>query len=64
MTFNIEGEELKKLLKWQKQFKFVPLGAIGGSYSYCFTPTSLGVVITCKNNANGEEIDVTEYLDW
>lgn len=37
-------------------------GAIGGAYTFCFTPTSLGTVATVEC-ACGEKFDVTDY-DW
>lgn len=62
--FSLDKEQLEQLAAWQKKFPFVPLGAIGGSYTYSFTPTTLGVIAKVKNNANGQEIDLTNYLDW
>lgn len=38
-------------------------GAIGGAYTWSFTPTSLGTVVTIKCSC-GEKIDVTDYDDW
>jgi hypothetical protein len=63
-SFTISHKQMKKLVAWQKQFAFVPLGTIGGSYTYSFTPTTLGVVVRVKNNANGKELDISEYEDW
>lgn len=36
-------------------------GAIGGSLSYIFIPTSLGVIIKVRHSVTKEELDVTEY---
>lgn len=38
-------------------------GAIGGAYTWSFTPTSLGVVSTLKC-ACGEKLDVSDYDSW
>jgi hypothetical protein len=38
-------------------------GAIGGEYTYKFTPTSLGVIIQVEHFI-GEKIDVTDYELW
>ena len=38
-------------------------GAIGGQYSYRFTPTSLGTAVSVKC-ACGKEKNVTEYDSW
>lgn len=60
--FGISEEEMEKISKWQeeheaevhnlktlKQRAFAG-GAIGGSYTYEFIPTSIGVIGTCKCN--------------
>lgn len=39
-------------------------GAIGGAYTYSFTPTSLGCVVKVRNSMTGDEIDVTDYEAW
>lgn len=39
-------------------------GAIGGQFSYIFTPTSIGCVIKVLNHFTGEECDVTDYEEW
>ena len=38
-------------------------GAIGGAETYCFTPTSIGVIVEVKC-ACGCEIDLTDYSQW
>ena len=35
-------------------------GAIGGGYSYTFTPTSIGTFIEVRNVVTGEKIDVSD----
>jgi hypothetical protein len=39
-------------------------GAIGGAVTYCFTPNSIGMVVTVKHATTGEEIDLTDYEAW
>ena len=39
-------------------------GAIGGGFTYMFTPTGLGMVIKVVNNITKEELDLTDYKDW
>ena len=63
-TFRLNDEQLKVLFEWQEKHHRRYLGAIGGTYTFSFTPTTLGTVIVVKNNSNGEEIDLTEYEDW
>ena len=72
--FSIPQEEYDKAMKWRQQHEHnqhgVPKGeyayhgAVGGGYSFSFTPTSIGVfaICTCENcnrkartNAKGDE---------
>jgi hypothetical protein len=39
-------------------------GAVGGSTTYSFTPTSLGVVVKVTDGFTGETIDLSDYEDW
>lgn len=63
-TFTINEKQWQKYVKWSKKFKFVPLGTIGGSYTFSFTGTSLGTVVKVKNNAFNKELDLTDYTEW
>lgn len=38
--------------------------AIGGMWSYSFTPTGLGNILRVKCNACGKKLDVTDYGSW
>lgn len=42
--------------------KYPYTGAVGGGLTYCFTPTSLGVITVVKYF--DKEIDLTEYDMW
>lgn len=44
--------------------RFPYSGAIGGSFSYIITPTSIGQSIVIRDNASGKEEDVTDYNNW
>lgn len=39
-------------------------GAIGGSLTYSFTPTSLGTVVQVKHGLSGETLDLSDYENW
>lgn len=39
-------------------------GAIGGGFSFTFTPTSIGTVSHIKCNGCGEVDDITNYDNW
>ena len=63
-AFELTEDQLKMIDKWIKSNPAPLTGAIGGRYTYSFTPTTLGVVTTVRNNSTGKELDVTNYLDW
>lgn len=73
--FLIDGVELTKFRAWEvehnKTCKFYddgtqvasPSGAIGGRFTYSFTPTGLGhvVVVSCTC---GMKINITDFDNW
>ena len=64
MGFQISELEQKTLNEWLKSKDLeVYCGAIGGRFTYSFTPTSLGMIIKVKDDLDGDEIDITDY-DW
>lgn len=72
--FKLTEEQSEKLLVWMKeqkkkdaerQGKDEPYyGCIGGVYTYCFTPNSIGLSVKVINDFSKEEIDLTEYDNW
>jgi len=67
MQFRMDNKELQD---WKEEHnKTCPFadpmkqGAIGGRFTYCFTPTGLGCIKTIKC-ACGEEFDLTHSEDW
>lgn len=68
MIYTLQEDEYKKYYEWNKKHKETcPLygndGAIGGRLTFCFTPTSLGVITKIKCGC-GESIDVTDSSTW
>ena len=43
----LDEHQLIKLYNWEKKFK-PSTAAIGGEFTYCFTPTGLGIIIKVK----------------
>lgn len=62
ITFTLTEEQEAKLAEWKNKQKY-PSAAIGGAFTYTFTPTGLGVGIIVKC-VNGNEIDLTDYDNW
>lgn len=72
-AFSLSKEQREAISKWMKEHdqakhiapgeKHRYSGAIGGAYTWEFTPTSLGVVVTVRC-ACEESIDVSDYDEW
>ena len=62
---NLTDEEMAKFDKWldTKDLKRYT-GAIGGRFTYCYTPTSIGTIVKIKDNLDGDELDVSDYDSW
>ena len=58
-TFTISPEQMEKFNEWHKS-KTLPQTAIGGAYTFCFTPTGLGdfVEVRCSD---GTSLMLTDY---
>ena len=67
LTFTIEGKELKKAKKWikkQKEKHGDRVGTIGDRFSYVFTQTGLGVIISVQDSLTGEKKVLTNFSTW
>jgi hypothetical protein len=66
-TFILTAKQVERFDKWRKEKKEkegeVYVGAIGGAYTICFTPTGLGdiVSITCSD---GSRLELTDFDSW
>lgn len=47
-----------------REHEDVYTGAIGGRYTYSFTPTSLGTVVKVYDAITKETIDLSDYDTW
>lgn len=55
------------MIDFSKECPKINAGAIGGAWTYEFTPTNLGVItiVTFAKGTDKERvIDLTEYKDW
>lgn len=63
IAFQFIKEQDAKVAELQKTL--IPYyGASGGAYSYIFTPTSLGLCVSIRNNLTKEEKNLTDFSDW
>lgn len=67
MNFELDKDEMKKI----NQFITIHenkhgecKAAIGGRYTFSFTPTSLGTIIKVQCGSCEEQLDITEYENW
>ena len=66
-TFVVSDDEADRSRKWKQDHNKVcpqkEVGAIGGKFTWSFTPTGIGciLVLTC---ACGEKLDLTDYESW
>lgn len=65
-VFTIGGDELKTLNEWMRKKNLNKYGgAIGGRFTYSFTPTSIGVAKTVTDcQEQKDTIDLTDYEGW
>ncbi len=73
ITFDVSETQSDKAKKWidhhdkEKHIKaggkYRYTGASGGAYSWKFTPTTIGLVISMECSC-GDQIDLTDYNDW
>jgi hypothetical protein len=67
--FKISDTDNRKFSEWREEHaktcKMVKgyQGAIGGNWTYCFTPTSIGTVLKVECSC-GERTDLSDYLSW
>ena len=59
-TFVLTGKQFKKFVDWKNEKGYIDAGAVGGAYTVCFTPTSLGDIVSVKC-IDGTKIDLTDY---
>lgn len=64
--FYLDDSQLKRISDWikEKQKDNRSTGAIGGRFTYNFTPTTIGAVVVVIDNLTKEELDVSDYESW
>lgn len=66
-TFILTAKQVEQFDKWRKEKNEkegeVYVGAIGGAYTICFTPTGLGEMVEIKC-ADGTKLDLTDFDSW
>jgi hypothetical protein len=57
--FELTEAQVQKFNQWRSTKPEIYVGAIGGAYTFEFTPTGIGMVVTVKC-ADGTELDLTD----
>ena len=63
MTFELSETQVEKFNKWRKKLKPIPPAAIGGGFSFTFTPIGIGTVVEVTR-IDGKKLDLTEDDKW
>jgi hypothetical protein len=66
-SFELNDEQVKQIREWMEARDLGKYsGACGGRFTYCFTPTSIGVCVRVEDAMGPEPkyIDVSNYEDW
>lgn len=63
--FLLEEKQKQEIAEWKKNHPctVTVVGAIGGKYTYKFTPTGLGTVAVVACHC-GAEINITDFNEW
>ena len=72
LTFQLSANQQAKLDAWVGTLHIPKPGepgcsCIGGSFTYCLTPTTLGDILVVRFNEglpSQQEINLTEFEDW
>lgn len=69
-SFGLYEEQRKAIRDWMTSHDLIKhggktrqVGAIGGAFTYEFTPTSIGIVTTVRCSC-GDTLDVSDYDQW
>jgi len=63
MKFELTDDQCKKVEKWKKKMmkKNSSMPTAGERWTYCFTPTGLGMIVNVIDEATNEKLDITEW---
>ncbi len=62
MNFELSTEQLTKYNEWREEKKkTLKSTAIGGAFTFCFTPTGIGEIVEVQC-IDGAKLDLTEDL--
>jgi hypothetical protein len=73
VTFTVTDAQAEQARTWAREHDKTHIiepgrkqgytGDIGGAYTWCFTSTGIGIIVTV-NCSCGEKLDLTDYSTW
>lgn len=63
-AFTLTAEQEAKLDEWISTHQKKDCGAVGGRYSFTFTPTTIGTCVSVTDEMTGHKIDLSDYEKW
>lgn len=64
MEFSLTQEEVERARAFHTKCRKKYAGAIGGAFTYSFTPTSIGVIVSVECGVCKEKLVLTDFNDW
>lgn len=61
MKFELSEKKIDRFNQWTSKHSYSYTGAIGGRYTFEFTPTGLALIIRVIDNATKEILDLTDW---
>jgi hypothetical protein len=60
-SFHLSDQQRAQVRVWcrEQDTKITAPQRVAGAYTYCFTPTGLGVAVTVRNAVTGDEVVLT-----
>lgn len=64
IIFRLTEKETKLAQKFMEEKQLEYAGAIGGQFTFTFTITSIGQIVTVIDSASNEELTLTDFDEW
>lgn len=55
--FELSKSQMRKFREWARRYDDIDAGAAGGAFTFCFSPTTLGICVSVKH-FNGDTLNL------
>jgi hypothetical protein len=64
--FELDKAQMQKFEKWKKtqEKAYQSRTTLGERWTFCFTPTGLGIVVSVIDNATKDTLELTNWSDF